>query len=82
MRERWSQSATFPASLDPALQPGETRTYEWIWIATAEYGTPITLEASTNVAQFQHSVELEIGVDALPYTDQTGNEQTISCQDL
>jgi hypothetical protein len=82
VRERWSQSSAFPATIDSALQPGETRTYEWVWLASAKYGTPIKLQASANVAQFDHSVDLEIGVDALAYTDPEGSAQTIACQDL
>jgi hypothetical protein len=37
---RWSETRHYPRPLDPVIQPGEIRTYQWHWIAEPAYGQP------------------------------------------
>lgn len=34
---RWSETDQYPRDINPDLQPGETRTYSWRWVATEAY---------------------------------------------
>ena len=79
IRERWSQSPSFPPNTGAVLNSGETRSYTWNWPVHERYGTAITIRA--DVPSIVNS-EVEISVNAVTYVDASGAKQTIACADL
>ena len=79
IRERWSQSPTFPPNTGAVLNSGETRSYTWNWPVHERYGTAITVRA--DVPSIVNS-EVAISVNAVTYVDASGAKQTIACADL
>ena len=79
IRERWSQSPTFPPNTGAVLNSGETRSYTWNWPVHDRYGNAITIRA--DVPSIGNS-EVEISVNAVTYVDASGAKQTIACADL
>ncbi|HEU5012304.1 MAG TPA: hypothetical protein VFT66_07155 [Roseiflexaceae bacterium] len=38
---RWSTTPNYPTNIAPLLQPGERRTYQWLWTVPPVYQTPV-----------------------------------------
>ena len=79
IRERWSQSPTFPPNTGAVLNSGETRSHTWNWPVHERYGTAITIRA--DVPSIGNS-EVAISVNVATYVDASGAKQTIACADL
>ena len=82
----WSQSSSYPTDINPVLQAGERRQYQWRWIATDLDGSMgavvfMNVKSPGSAASRPTELILPMGINIMQWTV-GGSPMPIACTEL
>ncbi len=82
----WSQSSSYPPEINPVLQPGEHRQYQWRWIAAELEGqmaavVVMDVKSPGSAASRPTELILPMGINTMSW-EQGGVDGPIACSEL
>ncbi len=82
----WSQSSSYPPDINPVLQPGEQRQYQWRWVATdveGQMAAVVVIDVKSPVSAASRPIKLilPMGINTMSW-EQGGVDGPIACSEL